>query len=412
MKKSIILALVLVFVMAGTAFAGPFADVPAKHWSYDAVNKLAQAGIIDGYGDGTFRGDRTMTRYEMAQIVGKAMERSDKADAENKALINKLADEYAKELDNLGVRVAKLENKVGNIKWTGQVRSWYQWQDEGVGDRTDLQTRLLLWLEAPLAKDLTFKGRVSAFSSWGQEDTRVGSSVEMDNAYIEGKNFTFGRQGIILGKGLVYDALYNNDGATYTVGDDKLKLTASAFKNILDANIIAGNVAYKASDDLDMTLVYAKNRKSDPMEEAIKTWALGFEYKGLKNVTFVGEYGVNSSDIGKAANLAAAGDNDDPKAWVARATYKGAQWTKPHTWGFWVGYRDAEPGFWSLTGDPLWETHLDVLRSMNNVKGLEVGFDYTLFNNGVFTFNYMDFESNDTVETDLKGMTAQLRYFF
>ena len=69
MKKSIILTLALVFVLgiAGTAFAAnPFVDVPAKHWAYDAVAKLAQAGIVDGYGDGTFKGDKTMTRYEMA----------------------------------------------------------------------------------------------------------------------------------------------------------------------------------------------------------------------------------------------------------------------------------------------------------------------------------------------------------
>ena len=70
MKKSLIITLALVFVLgiAGTAFAAanPFVDVPAKHWSYDAVAKLAAAGVIDGYNDGTFRGDKTLTRFEMA----------------------------------------------------------------------------------------------------------------------------------------------------------------------------------------------------------------------------------------------------------------------------------------------------------------------------------------------------------
>ena len=122
MKKMlvIILGLVLALGISGTALAAsanPFADVPAKHWSYDSINKLANAGIVDGYGDGTFRGDRTMTRYEMAQVVAKAMARSDKADAEMKALIDKLAVEFAAELNNLGVRVAKLEEK--NQNWLG-----------------------------------------------------------------------------------------------------------------------------------------------------------------------------------------------------------------------------------------------------------------------------------------------------
>jgi len=98
MKKTLgfILALVFVLSLSGTAFAaGPFADVPAKHWAYDAINKLAKAGIIDGYSDGTFHGDRTVTRYEMAQLVGRAIEREDKADSQQKAVIDKLTAEFA-----------------------------------------------------------------------------------------------------------------------------------------------------------------------------------------------------------------------------------------------------------------------------------------------------------------------------
>ncbi|MDF2927765.1 MAG: S-layer protein [Anaerospora sp.] len=71
MKKKIAAALAVTFALGVTsAFAAnPFVDVPAKHWAYDAVSKLAQAGIVDGYGDGTFRGDKNITRYEMAQIL-------------------------------------------------------------------------------------------------------------------------------------------------------------------------------------------------------------------------------------------------------------------------------------------------------------------------------------------------------
>ena len=60
-------------VTASAYAANPFSDVPANSWAYDAVNKLAAEGIIDGYPNGTFGGDRLMTRYEMAQIVAKAM---------------------------------------------------------------------------------------------------------------------------------------------------------------------------------------------------------------------------------------------------------------------------------------------------------------------------------------------------
>jgi hypothetical protein len=141
MKKTLVTLLALVFVLgiAGTAFAAPanpFVDVPAKHWAYGAVAKLVKAGIVDGYGDGTFRGDRAMTRYEMAQVVAKAMAKSEKADAETKALIDKLAVEFAAELNNLGVRVAKLEKNASNIKLSGDVRLRYVHTDKGKDNPT------------------------------------------------------------------------------------------------------------------------------------------------------------------------------------------------------------------------------------------------------------------------------------
>ncbi|MBP2665013.1 MAG: S-layer protein, partial [Firmicutes bacterium] len=111
MKKSLVVMLTLIFILgiAGTALAAnPFSDVPAGHWAYSAVNKLATAGIVDGMGDGTFKGDKTLTRYEMATFVARAMAKEDKATAEQKALINKLAQEFAGELQGLGVRVQRL----------------------------------------------------------------------------------------------------------------------------------------------------------------------------------------------------------------------------------------------------------------------------------------------------------------
>lgn len=101
MKKKLATTLALLWGMsiAGTAFAAnPFADVPAKHWSYEAVQNLADAGIITGSGDGSYQGERTVSRYEMAAVVANAIVHADKADAANKALIEKLAAEYQAEL--------------------------------------------------------------------------------------------------------------------------------------------------------------------------------------------------------------------------------------------------------------------------------------------------------------------------
>ena len=100
-----------------TAFAAnPFSDVTPDSWAYQAVSQLANAGVINGYPDGTFKGQNNITRYEMAQMVAKAMANQDRANAEQQAMINRLADEFSNELNNLGVRVARLEDRVGNVK--------------------------------------------------------------------------------------------------------------------------------------------------------------------------------------------------------------------------------------------------------------------------------------------------------
>ena len=50
-----------------------FPDVPANHWAYEAVSRLAGNGIVEGYEDGKYHGERQMTRYEMAEIIYKAL---------------------------------------------------------------------------------------------------------------------------------------------------------------------------------------------------------------------------------------------------------------------------------------------------------------------------------------------------
>ena len=98
MKKSLVLAMAMALGVTASAYAANlFSDVPAGHWAYDSVNKLATAGVIDGYADGAFGGDKLMTRYEIAKAMAKG------------ANVDKLAAEFADELDTLGVRVANLE---------------------------------------------------------------------------------------------------------------------------------------------------------------------------------------------------------------------------------------------------------------------------------------------------------------
>ena len=152
MKKTFTAAIAaLVVSTSATSFAAgnPFVDVPRGHWAYNSVNKLADLGIIEGYGDDTYRGDRNITRYEMAQMVAKALARFENLDRQQgtslggevptmdysrvalKADLDRLAAEFRDELDALGVRVAELEKYADKVIWNGKIEYTY------TSERTD-----------------------------------------------------------------------------------------------------------------------------------------------------------------------------------------------------------------------------------------------------------------------------------
>lgn len=78
MKKYLLVAL-LVLALAVPASAASFADVPANHWAYDAINKLVAEGVVEGYPDGDYKGDRTITRYEAAEMMAGLLEDMEEA---------------------------------------------------------------------------------------------------------------------------------------------------------------------------------------------------------------------------------------------------------------------------------------------------------------------------------------------
>nr|WP_041437978.1 S-layer homology domain-containing protein [Thermodesulfobium narugense] len=120
MKKFVFvfLAISIFILMTLPAMAGPFSDVPANSWAYKAVQDLAAKGLVIGYGDSTFRGERTATRYEMAMVVARMLDAYEKGqnaqdqkielNATDIATLMKLAEEFKSELASLNVRVAAL----------------------------------------------------------------------------------------------------------------------------------------------------------------------------------------------------------------------------------------------------------------------------------------------------------------
>jgi len=138
-QMAFVLAAALMFAVISPAFAQPFADTPTNHWAYDAIAELAAKGLIEGYPDGTFKGDRAMTRYEMAMVVARLLARIEsiqiptppppevtRADID---MILRLVNEFRAELAAKNVRLTAVEEELNaikarldNVRITGSVR--------------------------------------------------------------------------------------------------------------------------------------------------------------------------------------------------------------------------------------------------------------------------------------------------
>ena len=185
MKKQVVCTLVAALAVTSlSAFAAnPFVDVPSDSWAYQSVVELADAGIIQGVDGQYFQGHRSITRYEAAEMVAKAMAHMDKASVEQRALINKLADEYADELNSLGVRVTNLENRVGNTRVFGDVFVRYRYQNGNKKDDSSWDTRFRIRAQGQV-NDRT---KVTAGVSTGFRPfaSNGAASDESNNPYVD-----------------------------------------------------------------------------------------------------------------------------------------------------------------------------------------------------------------------------------
>ncbi|MDY4877409.1 MAG: S-layer homology domain-containing protein, partial [Dialister sp.] len=86
MKKILALAAVAALTAGVSAYAAnPFSDVTPDDWAFQAVSDLSAQGVVEGYPDGSFKGERNMTRYELAQIIARLMAKEDQLNAEQQA---------------------------------------------------------------------------------------------------------------------------------------------------------------------------------------------------------------------------------------------------------------------------------------------------------------------------------------
>ena len=217
MKKILAIAAAAALTAGVSAFAAnPFSDVSTDDWAYQAVSDLSDQGVVEGYPDGTFKGERNITRYELAQIIARLMAKEDQLNAEQRATLDKLAGEYADELANLGVRVSNLEKKVGNIYWSGDARMRYQ--DNSVGE-DGWNGRMRINVKGQVNDSTYVQGQMTTNMDFkGSEKPKNDGTTFMSQLYANhnfGKNVAvrLGRQPIVFGDqgGWLYNGLEGYD---------------------------------------------------------------------------------------------------------------------------------------------------------------------------------------------------------
>ena len=385
-----------------TAFAAnPFSDVTPDSWAYQAVSQLAAAGIVNGYPDGTFKGQNNITRYEMAQMVAKAMANQDRANAEQQAMINRLADEFSNELNNLGVRVARLEDRVGNVKVTGDARLRYQ-DAEHAKSKFDGRARVQFNAKVNDRTDAVVRLTSGNFEL-GNSQNGGNSNATIDRAYVNHKfgervSLKAGRFGQTIGGGLAFDGTF--DGAQLNAGNDKIMAQAAY------GYMVSGEAAGLTKDQ-NVTNTY-----------------LGLKGKVGKHTMVGGFYDrVNQDSTNGYKNI--YGFNADAnfdKVWVGGEWLKDSHVDESQAWTAGLGFGDyniAKKGSWDVKGQyfnakanaPIVDTTYNHLYT-TNAKGWMASVNYALQNNVGLSANYgFDWKTQDGADLN-DFYRADLNYKF
>lgn len=391
-------------ITASAYAANPFSDVPAGHWAYDSIAKLAAAGVVDGYG-ATFGGEKLMTRYEMAQIVAKAMAKG--------ANVDKLSAEFADELDALGVRVAKLEKKVDNVRITGQIRYSYQDHQGNAKAKTGHNLRTRIFVNGEINDNWSYTGmlqNIQKFHDKGTNPSNQTSSddVELDRAYLQGRlgglKITAGRWNEFFINDTILDEYIDGVQATYTVGGVKLlglvsKYSSTAYGDHGPSYTDSDNRLYIAGASgklgiFDLAFNYF-NSEDGYGQRAIYNVNAGFKF--CKNFYVDGRYMWTDDRVDS---------NESKDGWYAQLNYKGADPSKANTWGLRASYFMQPKNVWiSPTYD------CATFKDNGGYDGWRIGGDYTFAKNIMWSLDYYDVKSKDNAKTD-RTWFSQLFFMF
>ena len=419
MKKILALAAVAALTAGVSAYAAnPFSDVSTDDWAYQAVSDLSDQGVVEGYPDGTFKGERNMTRYELAQIIARLMAKEDQLNAEQQATLDKLAGEYADELANLGVRVSNLEKKVGNLYWSGDARMRYRDIEHG---KSTFDGRMRINVKGQVNENTTVNGRLTYNMNF--KDNEKDSGVYMDTLNAKHQ---FGDFAVTLGR---YANNFGNEGG-WRFGDshnfDGAELSYA--KNAFDAKVGFGqfNTIYSENDFKDAEFAPIDNQdafyakagynfgfaklaadylKFENNNDTLK----GTELYGVDLAVPVGDFTVTGEYVKNTTADKAKYDD----AWNAGVSYGKADYEKVGSWALNVNYNEVGGatyfGGTGLTSHPLGKVTND---GSKEVKFWNAIADVTLQKNVQLHAEYA-FAAEDQNDKDIDdAWTVSLNYKF
>ncbi|MBR1421524.1 MAG: S-layer homology domain-containing protein [Selenomonadaceae bacterium] len=449
MKKSLMAGLTgaLLLGTMGTSFAAsnPFTDVPRGHWAYDAVEQLRQDGVIEGYGDGTYRGERTITRYEMAQMIARAMDQFDqqvkglagqKPVVQNvgadRAMLDRLAAEFHDELESLGVRVSNLEKYSDKIVWNGKIEYTYISDRLKYGNqkyRTN-SNKYVFRLEpkAEINDHWTANARLDVdgdFKDDSMSDVkgkRVWAQGDYDHFQIKAGKFEFYPNE----NGLIFDTNVSGGQLTYKSGD--FSITGIGGRITLDP------------DTTDVMRVSMYGNNNDP---AANIWSVNLQYAHPTGFELgAGYYRFNTSMYRVHPSYVADSDthnifsvnagynfSDKAKLWGAYSHGKveladGSPTLPSYAKNSWQAeldlgnYNDAsEKGQWKIYGA---YRHLGFYASIAPTedgvewgqKGWEFGASYAPFKNIGLVAKYTNSAITSDVDGRFKKLFGRVELFF
>ena len=456
-KKTALLALAFA-ALSATAFAADgadsFSDVPKDHWSYEALDYLAKNGVIEGYTDGTFQGNRTMSRYEMAAITARAMQASN-LDIGARSVLEKLEKEYGSELATLRAQVEqntedirKNREAIERFKVYGFVRTQYDYDkntDADTLDRSANRFYMDLRLDMKVNDIWTVKaqsetnrhynnGHLRSENAMGTDtwqQTWSGHDGNFQRIWVEaqqdGRWLNLGRAWRGLG---FQNVLFGNesDGFQFGIPIKGTNLTASGFwmastgagnKESLYGVGLWGAVGH----NFDINVAYARSSlgknesytsglidhyEADPVTHRV------FPVYRDNDRTNPRSYGyVVSAATNVAKNVRVIGDyvqtdaDEQNKSVALRLNYKGTKLDDVGSFGVYARYVRYGANGW-LAGDDEWGS------TWNGTKGWIVGFKYVPWKNVEWEtlFSRQKRDYGTSAEYNRSLLRTQLDYHF